>query len=181
VALTPKLDTIEALYRKLERECYRTMHASNAVHQADHFYNFCITAHAMRDYLLERLGCQTPPDQLRHTWETNPELVAVADIANSVKHFTLRHPRTRAPRQALTREVKPARHTMVDFYLSVDGTLESRKRRGVPTLTITPFHGHPMQVYTFMKRVLAYWKGCLGTHGVRPRKQSARSLHGTAT
>ena len=179
--LTPRLDTVESLYGKMERELHRTMHQANAVHQADHFYNFCITAHSMRDYFLERLGGSPQADHLKDSWTRKPELVAVADIANSAKHFTLRHTKSGAPRKPMTREVRTARHTMVDLYVSAQGGLVSRKRRGVPTLTITPYDGHPMMLYTFMKRVLSYWESCLCAHGIRLRKQSRRQLNGFVT
>jgi hypothetical protein len=57
MALTPGLTSVQALYRKLEREFYRTYHQRDRIHKADHFYNFCITAHSLRDYFLEHAGC----------------------------------------------------------------------------------------------------------------------------
>jgi hypothetical protein len=177
--LAPRLDTIESLYQKLEREFYRIMHSGSPLHQVDHFYNFCITAHSMRDYLLERLGRSPTTDRLEYSWANKPETVAVADIANSVKHFQLRHRRSGMPRMPLTREVRAARQTMVDLYLSSDGSLVSKKRPGVPTLKITPFDGHTMELYTFTRRVLDYWRSCLNRHGIRPRKQSEKTLRGS--
>ena len=56
MVLAPTLSSVEALYRKLERELYRAYHHRDATHKADHFFNFCVTAHSMRDYFLERLG-----------------------------------------------------------------------------------------------------------------------------
>ena len=94
MALTPRLDSLEAMFRKLERELVRTFHHHNLTHKADHFYNFCITAHSVRDYFLERLGKITRAHRkpFNDTWSKNPVLVAVADIANTAKHFQLRHP-----------------------------------------------------------------------------------------
>ena len=53
MAMNPVLDSVRALFGKLEREGYRCIHAKSAKHKADHFFNFCVTAHAMRDFFLE--------------------------------------------------------------------------------------------------------------------------------
>jgi len=52
-----------ALYRKLERELYRAYHQKDRIDKADHFFNFCVTAQAMRDYFFERTGKITRADQ----------------------------------------------------------------------------------------------------------------------
>jgi hypothetical protein len=56
MALTARLDSPAALFRKLEREAYRAFHASTPLEKSDHFYNFCVTASSMRDYCHEHLN-----------------------------------------------------------------------------------------------------------------------------
>ena len=51
--ITPSLRSIEDLYGKLKREEYRVYHASEKTDKADQCCNFCVTAHAMKDYFLE--------------------------------------------------------------------------------------------------------------------------------
>jgi hypothetical protein len=43
MALAPTLDSIQALFRKLEQEAYRAFHARTLLHM-DHFFNFCVTS-----------------------------------------------------------------------------------------------------------------------------------------
>src|SRR5262245_35593866 len=100
MALAPTLATIEALYRKLEREAYRAYHSRSPLHKADHFFNFCVTAHSLRDYYFKRRRIRKNAQAPYHTlWNKNPALVAVRDIANSTKHFTLwSKPKTKSVR-----------------------------------------------------------------------------------
>ena len=65
-SLTPTIKHFAALLRKLERENYRTLHCRVATRRADHFLNFCITAHSMRDHLLEHV---------KATGTSNPNLL----------------------------------------------------------------------------------------------------------
>ncbi|MDR3099428.1 MAG: hypothetical protein LBV73_20455, partial [Paraburkholderia sp.] len=96
MTLTPSLNSPEALYGKLERESYRAFHCRDPIHKADHFFNFCITAHAMRDYVLERLGKIQKDEQqpFIDEWNKCPLLVAAGEIANTAKHFQLRYTTT---------------------------------------------------------------------------------------
>ena len=48
LVLNPSLRTPLDVLHKLEREMHRAFHHRNYVHKADHFYNFCITAHSLR-------------------------------------------------------------------------------------------------------------------------------------
>jgi hypothetical protein len=92
MSLTPNLVSLSALYRKLERESYRAYHASSKINKSDHFLNFCVTAHSLRDYMREDLGLFTTEEKkpLNEAWESDPLLVAVAEIANLSKQFRLR-------------------------------------------------------------------------------------------
>src|SRR5436309_448515 len=108
MALTARIDSPLALYRKLERESYRAFHAPTPLHKADHFFNFCVTAASMRDYTLEHLKKTTPAQKRPYyaNWSGVPALVAAAEIANSTKHFVLRDRATGQPASVKTRSVR---------------------------------------------------------------------------
>lgn len=182
MTLSPTLGSIEALYRKLERESVRALHHGSLTHKADHFYNFCITAHSMRDHLLERLGKLQPQDRQPFVtaWEQEPSIVAIADIANTAKHFQLRTKsgQTRSPR---TQKVGSGATTVFDILLASDGKPIARKRSGVKTIVVTLEGGKRLEMYQFMASVMSYWKGMLSSHNIRVRRQSRASLHGRAT
>jgi hypothetical protein len=88
MSLSASLKSPVSLFWKLERESYRAYHARTPLQKADHFYNFCVTASSMRDYMLEHLGKVLPRDQQPYytAWNSVPALEAAAEIANSAKH-----------------------------------------------------------------------------------------------
>ena len=182
MTLSPRLHSVEALYRKLERESVRAFHHTNLTHKSDHFYNFCITAHSLRDHLMERLGriSNSEGQPFVDAWQQDPNLVAVADIANTAKHFVLRT-RSGQPRTAKTKRVGAATTSLYDFLLARDGSITVKKRTGVPTIAVTLEGGQRLEMYQFMHAVLQYWKGMLAAQGIKVRRQSWSSLHGRAT
>ena len=182
MTLSPRLDSVEALYRKLERESVRAFHHPNLTHKSDHFYNFCITAHSLRDHLLERLGklSQAERQPFVDAWQQDSNLIAVAEIANTAKHFVLRT-RTGQAKSVKTRKVGRASTTVYDFLLAPDGTMSVKKRTGVPTIAVKLEGGQRLEMYRFMYSVLEYWKGMLAAHSIKVRRQSWSSLHGKAT
>jgi hypothetical protein len=179
VALTPRLDSVEALFRKLEREGYRAFHHPDSTHKADHFYNFCVTAQSLREYLLERIGKVLPkerqPCDIR--WSRNHVLVAVAEIANTAKHFRLRD-RKKMLRVSKTRQVRHGRTTMAQVFLNSEGQLVVRKRTNVPTYYVEVDEGQTFELFEFIDVVINYWKVELGSHGVKLRRQSLKRLTG---
>ena len=105
MALTPTLPTlksIEDLFGKLEREAHRAWRADKeigveqAISQTDHFYNFCVTAHAMKDYFFEAREIVEDADKqsYREEWNEDKILLAATKIANASKHFRLRDRKT---------------------------------------------------------------------------------------
>src|SRR5256885_16114525 len=120
--LAPTLDSIPALYRKLQREEYRAFHHPDLLDKSDHFFNFCVTAHSLRDYFLEWAGKIAPSDRqpFEMAWAQEPILVAVAEIANSAKHFILRN-RAGAARVPRTKGVRRRRAVVVDVFVDSKG------------------------------------------------------------
>jgi hypothetical protein len=170
-ALNPHLDSVEALFRKLAREERRTLHESNRIDRADHFYNFCVTAHSLRDYFLkDRVLSEEESKAVRAYWNRAPFLVAVRDIANTAKHFQLSRP-------PATRGVRPGSSTMVDIYRDRTGIIAPVRRR-VPDLTISLEDGTHYRLYDFMDAVVTYWRNFLKANGIRVRRQSFASLTG---
>lgn len=172
MALVAKLNTIEALFRKAERERFRALNQSVPLHLADHFYNFCVTAHSFRDYLKVRLALPNGTDRiLQHRWDSAPLLVAVKDIANSAKHFQL----YKTPR---TRRVRHARTSGVKIIFTDDGEIEGIRVPQVPTIYVVLENGERRDLESFLDAVLKYWQSELSAHGIRMRRQSHRNLRG---
>ena len=179
MAITPTLASVEALFRKLERESYRAYHAHSKIHKADHFFNFCVTAHGMRDYLLEHLGKITPQDKtlFHKQWEANSLLVAVSEIANSSKHFCLRDSKTNLPKRIKTRRVTLRKSKFMDVYVNSEGDIKLVERLG-NDIAVTLSDGNRFELYAFTAEVLKYWKTTLLSHSVHISRQPFARLQG---
>ena len=173
--LAPTLGSVEALYRKLERESYRAYHGRSRIHKADHFFNFCVTAHSLRDYFFERKGLVAQKDKAPYNdcWDSDPLLVAVGEIANTTKHFTLRKPSGQL-RQVRTKGARTKRSRFVDIYESPAGLV--RIPVTAPDVTVTLSDGSRYALYQFTARVLESWRLFLGREGIRIRRQPLRRL-----
>ena len=177
--LVPTLASVEALYRKLERESYRAFHSRSAIHKADHFFNFCVTAHSMRDYFLERVGKVRGSDRdpFEAQWRAEPLLVAAAEIANSTKHFMLRERGTGLPRKPSTRHVRLKKNLFVDIYTNEHGEIKAVPV-AAPDIATTVSDGRGYDLYEYTGEVLSYWRSFLASYGIRIRRQSVRQLIG---
>ena len=170
--LTPTLGSTLALYRKLEREAYRAYHQRDRIHKADHFYNFCVTAHALRDYFLNESGISSRSDrkEFHDRWNKCQVLVATKEIANSSKHFTLRRARK-------TKRVRAGTSEFLDVYIDGEGEAFF-KDVTAPDYFVTLADGSRHDLYAFMDVVLQSWREFLKAHGIRVRRQPLSRLLG---
>ena len=122
--LNPTLKSVRDLLRKLEREAYRAYHSRNPVNMYDHFFNFCITAHSMKDYFFEESNINDTRLRKKYhvEWNSDCFLIACREIANVTKHLVLRD-REGEPVKFRTKEVYSGES---DFVLlrSVNGKLK---------------------------------------------------------
>ena len=180
MALTPSLGSVEGLFRKLERELYRAYHHRDRLHKADHFLNFCITAHAMRDHFCEHLGKVKQADRqpFHDLWNKEPLLVAAQEIANSTKHFTLRDRSSGARRVAKTKGVRFKTSTFADVYVTADGRLTRVVPRRGSNIVVVLSDNTQHELYSFMSAILSYWRASLLAIGIRVRRQPFARLLG---
>jgi len=180
MSLNPILDSPVALFHKLEREQYRAYHERNAIHKADHFFNFCVTAHSMQDYFLESLKKVAQVDRQPHfdTWKQEPLLVAVKEIANSSKHFVLReHDGT--PKSIATKRVRRRKDQFMDLYSDASGRIHALPVTA-PYISVTLSDGSKHALHIFTTDVLNYWRKYLAEYGIRIRRQSFAQMSGGA-
>lgn len=74
---------------KLIREGNRVNFEQHTDNVMDHFFNFSVTAHALRDWCINYLSQQGNKKHLNKVWDNEKHLVIAKDIANSVKHFKI--------------------------------------------------------------------------------------------
>ena len=176
MALTPSLNSIEDLFGKLEREAYRAYHANKKSHKADHFYNFCVTAHAMKDYFFERKGArECAKDPYRNKWNDDYCLVAASEIANTAKHFVLREKRKNKPKKVKTEGVKQNKSLFVD--ISMDGEGQFREEFvEKPDLIVTLQDRSEFEMWEFTTYIKEYWREFLEREGINVQQQSVPEL-----
>ena len=157
--LAPGLKTPTDVVHKMERELRRAFHHKNYVHKADHLFNFCVTAHSMRDMVFLHFGVseKTEKDRMHATWSSDPKLRAAADIANSSKHFDLRTP----PK---TKGVERTRSEVINVLVSDEGDVKTIPEEA-PDLEIQLEDGSAIGVYDFTSGVIEYWRDFLEDRG----------------
>ena len=170
-SLAPTLQTIEDLFWKVERELYRTWHARNAHHKADHLYNFCITAHALRDYYLKMVLDTSPTEvdkqRLHEEWNQVAVLLAVRDIANSAKHWKLVRP-------VATKGMLLDTDSGVDVYMSEDDMVLDKVQMPGWIIEVSPDSKY--DTWSFLQEVLNFWRRFLDSKGISVRTQP-RSIY----
>jgi hypothetical protein len=181
MALTARLDSPAALFRKLEREAYRAFHAPTPLQKSDHFYNFCVTASSMRDYCHEHMHRLTKLQRKSQesVWWKLPLLIATFEIANSTKHFVLRDTSTGVQRSIQTRAVGTKILGFVDVYRNTAGHFKAVPVQR-PEVTVTLSDGKRFELHQFTCSVLAYWRTHLLSIGIKLRRQPFARLAGAA-
>jgi len=136
----------------------------------------------MRDHFFERVGKIAQADQQPYhdQWAKEPLLVAAQEIANSTKHFALRNIGTRTPRPAKTKRVRFGTSTFADVYVSADDRTMVVPRRGLNIFVVLSDNTRH-ELYSFMSKVLDYWRDLLRKNGIRVRRQAFGKLRGSVT
>lgn len=180
--LTPTISSPTQVLHKLERELWRAFHHQNRTHKADHFYNFCITAQALRDHFFEAKNLHTSVARKPYhdTWSGVPELAAADEIANTTKHAALRERKTQALKSPRTRAVRPSTSEVVTILQNAKGELKAVPNPHAPSITVVDESGRRFELYEFMDAVVKYWQSFLRGEGFRVRRQQGRTLYGGA-
>ncbi len=181
MTLTPTISSPSDLLCKLARERYRAFHASHPVHKADHLYNFCVTALAIKDFIFEHLGITERSQKAPYydVWNKVPELVAATEKANFSKHLVLRdkNQNLKSPR---TKSVINAQSTVVDVYIDKNNNLNTMKNE-VEDYEIVLEGGKILQLWEFTNAILHYWQGYFKNNKIPYQKQTEDEYFGNVT
>lgn len=180
--LTPTIGSVSDLFGKLERELRRTFHHRNFTHKADHLYNFCVTAHAMKDHFFEakNIIADSEKQPYNNIWNKFPELVAASEIANSVKHFVLREKRPPKPlKNVKTKSVHHGASGVVHVFTTNSGDLKVEMEPDAPDYKIELLDGRAQGLYEFIDFTVKYWQAFLAEQNLVVTKQSVDDLFGT--
>ena len=161
--LTPTLKSIRDLIKKLDRESRRAYQAHNDTGKADHFYNFCVTAHSMKDFFFEEMGLISEADRLpfRTKWNDDSLLVAATEIANASKHLVLRKGTHKDIQKPKTKGVMHGEGDFVRLYDTNGGVKEELV--SLPELFVD-LEDSQVPLYEFVWHVEHYWYVFIETH-----------------
>ena len=181
MTLTPTIASPSDLLCKLKREQYRAFHAPHPVHKADHLYNFCVTALAIKDYIFEYFRITDPSRKAPYydVWAKIPELVAATEIANSSKHLVLRDNKQNL-KFPKTKSVVNARSTVVDVYIDKNNNLHTIKNE-VADYEIVLEDGKILQLWEFTNAILRYWQDYFKKNLIPYQKQTEDEYFGNVT
>jgi hypothetical protein len=92
-ALLYKYNSSKTLFEKLRRDRNRLWEAiknENETDLCDNFFDFCVTAHALRDWVIKEHSCALSANGVHDTCNSCEVLQMCRDIANANKHFGLK-------------------------------------------------------------------------------------------
>jgi hypothetical protein len=176
-AMKTVIDSVNALWRKAEREALRAVRAESKEHKADHFFNFCVTAHSLRDFFFEQrcIHEKTIRSKYYQSWSREPQLVAVKEIANLSKHFLLRDPRSGELQTPKTKHLVHKKSGRFAVYVTQSGAF-THIPEPARDISITTSDGVQNWLWEFQVDVLDYWREFLRRNGIRVYRQTVEQM-----
>jgi hypothetical protein len=173
MSLLPTISGPADLFEKLMREAERTIGGIDNTARADHFYNFCITALSLRDHMWEHVNAveENTKDKYRNKWGMTDEVQAAYDIANTLKHFTLRHRGSNTRRIANTRNVVTEQSNLSYHYVD-----RPPDRYKVDSFIIQLKTGESFEMWDFFEAVSQYWESVFAKEGIELSKKCSDYL-----
>jgi len=160
MGLDYRFRTPDDLLAKLERErgrVFEGVKAEDDVGIADHFFNFCVTAHALRDWVSKSEEFRARGDDVHAVCNRFPVLKACRDIANSHKHFDFAKTRDTLAVFATTTK-------MVDVYQHVrTGEVHIAPPRDNADLCVLLGDGNAPGLWEFMSDTMKAWQQVLAS------------------
>lgn len=150
------------LLNKLEREARRITQAaarSDKPAMCDHFFNFCVTAHSLRDWLIHSKNA--PKQSVHDRCNSVAELAACRDIANASKHFALD-----VGSKAVAKGAVVSRSSVVDIFEDGSGNYHVSAPRETIDICLVIEGQRPQESHQFTGAVIAAWKAILNESNV---------------
>lgn len=149
------LSSTDSLYSKAIREASRAYLCKNKKDCGDHFFNFCITVHSLRDWTIKELDLNE--SDFHELCNKVEYLRWCRDIANGSKHMTLK-----IPDKNSVASIKSINEERVA--LSLGSINPSRSEH--PAVTINTKDGKEVDLLTFLFNSLKAWNDILKESGL---------------
>lgn len=132
----------------------------------DHLFNFCVTAHSLRDWCIKYLGLTAKAkEDFGSRCNQSAYLQYARDIANSSKHFTLSRDRTSS-----VDTVSKSSHVMAA--IGLDGKLLDGHEQTFNSANICLPEREPINSYLFVASVVMEWQKIFDEYSV-PKDERA--------
>lgn len=151
------------LLKKLEREAARLFDAASSSQKesmCDHFFNFCVTAHAIRDWVINSEGL-TNKQSFHDRCNKSQELAACRDIANANKHFELEE-----KRNSVARGTVVSRSSVLDVFEDANGRVFASEPRETIELSVVIDGRLPQESSQFSRLVINAWEEIFKEYGI---------------
>lgn len=162
-----KYNSSEALFEKLRRDRKRLRKAiqnENETELCDNFFDFCVTAHALRDWVIKENSCELSENAVHDTCNSYEVLQMCRDIANANKHFGLNKDKEKTKK---TYSVFVSSSTMIDFYEDLSNGSISRVMRDNLDIAIMSKNGVIYGIWEFADKVEESWKEVFAKCGIK--------------
>lgn len=166
---------------KLIREANRINFESEGENIKDHFFNFSVTAHSLRDWCFKYQRLESSKKQMNMTWDNEPFLVVAKDIANSVKHFgiSLYTPNIAGSAQKNTMHVvlRTGSNLAEDIEKAkIDPDFRDENSEESPSYKIYFTDGSTISLNDYIFKTVLYWIGYFDSNGI-PRDNKVDQRH----
>ncbi|MDO6707949.1 hypothetical protein [Photobacterium sp. 1_MG-2023] len=166
---------------KLIREGNRITFEEEPENITDHFFNFSVTAHSIRDWCINYQGQQAKKKKLNQQWDKELYLAIAKDIANSVKHFGIEL------YQPKLKESETQTANIVEFCVGENipeklqkavNDKEFRESEGQarPSYLVRFEDGTEMTLTDYVFKTVTFWVSYFDQNSI-PREQSVESTH----
>lgn len=166
---------------KLIREGNRITFEEEPENLTDHFFNFSVTAHSIRDWCIKYQGKQAIKKKLNQHWDEQPFLAIAKDIANSVKHFGIDF------YQPQLKESEATKVSIVQFCVGEnipeklnkalnDQNLRESNGKANPSYLVRFEDGTEVTLSDYVFKTVTFWVNYFDQNSI-PREQSVSAMH----
>ncbi|MCC4799644.1 hypothetical protein [Enterovibrio norvegicus] len=166
---------------KLIREGNRITFEEDPENLTDHFFNFSVTAHSIRDWCIKYQDQQAIKKKLNQEWDKEPFLAIAKDIANSVKHFgiDLYQPQLKESETQTTNIVEFCVGENISEKLQKavnDKEFRESEGQAKPSYLVRFEDGTEVTLTNYVFKTVTFWVSYFDQNSI-PREQTVGSTH----
>jgi hypothetical protein len=147
---------------KLIREGNRINFESDPLELVDHFFNFSVTAHSLRDWCIKQQNKINQKKELNQSWDKENYLVIAKDIANSVKHFGITYYLPDVKNSDTETSKTVSFENNIDIAKNLNKALDDQNYRdsmsnSKPSFSIEFVDGNKVSLDDYVFNTIVYW------------------------